>query len=336
MLLLWTDESPQSPPTMDDIAKEIYRFRKKFNIQPNATSRNLLPSQLKPPFASSPGNLDRNGNLGLSSSHHRHSHSEYLDGNGNNITRNRKISPSSTIPFGFPKLEVQYPSPLSSSTPIKPSANANQPIYSNNNNSSKFNSNDGYPTSPVGSPYMRVSTSTPLFPNNNNRPMSALSNSSYNSSILSDNSFVRDVSSRNSCRNYYYYSQQPPHLGPPPTPPIRNFSSSGRKIFPSNNNLGAFKSSVYNSSSGDSLLYSNRNGWGDGDGVVGVGLAQKYRRNSMSLAEPSPGALTIGARTSLSDFKKLLQAAKPKKNSISAMEALKPKIIGVETTLQIS
>lgn len=298
---------------MDEISKEIYRFRKKFNIQSNATSRNLLPSQLKPP-----SNLDRNGNLygslrrgtlspPTTSTPPFHA-SPLLDGNGN-FARKTTSPSASTIPLGFPKLQVQFSSPISSSTPIKPSAN-----YTTTNTSSKHD-HKTYSRSPVistpTSARVRTSTSTPLFP----RPMSSLSISSYNSSIYSDSSFIRDpaTSSRSSCRGY---GQQPP------PPPIRNFSSSGRKIFPYTP-AGALNSSAPTTTS--DYLYFNRNGWGGG------GAAQ-YRRNSMSLAEPSPGALNLGPRTSLSDFKKLLQAAKPKKNSISAMEALKPKI-GVETTL---
>ena len=46
----------ESPPTMDDISKEIYRFRKKFNIQPNPESAgsSTSPTSSVPAAAVSP------------------------------------------------------------------------------------------------------------------------------------------------------------------------------------------------------------------------------------------------------------------------------------------
>jgi hypothetical protein len=148
----------------------------------------------------------------------------------------------------------------------------------------------------------------------------------------------------------------------PPPPPLRNFSSSGRNIFSTNS--GAFTPSDQNKSYASNYyssanlsrvrLHDSRGGYnnnvnlgsndakGGGGGSLGgaVAATTSYRRNSMSLAESSPGSLNLGqsptptaTRTSLTDFKKLLQTVQRSKHSVSAMEILKPKVIGLETTL---
>jgi len=58
-----------------------------------------------------------------------------------------------------------------------------------------------------------------------------------------------------------------------------------------------------------------------------------FRRNSVALAHPAsaPSSGSLKPRTSLGEFKRLLQATQKKRSSISAVEILKPK--GLETTL---
>lgn len=279
----------ESPPTMDEIAKGTYRFRKKFNIQPNATSRILLS-----PNGNKGNQVDINQNMkdtSLSSLKTKQQESSWLDRNANPFPRSATTSllgsrnSPSTIPLGFPKLTVQFSTPLSSSTPLKRSASVNR-------NSTSF-------------------ANSPIYA----RPNSVLSNGNRISNSPVNNYNGNNASNYTKSNNEEYSISQKSN---PPPPPVRTFSSSGRRFF--STDTGALNTSDYvNRNNNNSRESSN-------------GSVSSYRRNSMSLAESSPGSINLGARTSLSDFKKLLQAAQRKKCSVSAMEVLKPKI-GLETTL---
>jgi len=349
---------------MDDIAKEIYRFRKKFNIQPNATTRNLTPP--KPNINSlihhPPNEKVGEGMTNANNGSLRPESSLSGKMSPQSSEKSYQSSTTTTIPIGFPKLlqadqkkKETTLTPLWSSTPVKSSANVI------NHQSTIFRPNSASSPQRVVHDANGTSTITSSHMTNNN-DYSSSSSPYYNSTSFRES----NMGSTSAL---------------PPPPPLRNFSSSGRKIFPTttgalnqsdygsissriNNSLGSYtnynnESRVANSyystnnynNAGRVRLYQDNNSSSPAFGTntyksnsnwirPGNGgnppppPVQSYRRNSMSLAETSPGSLNLGPppRTSLNDFKKLLQTVQRSKHSVSAMEILKPKV-GLETTI---
>lgn len=353
-----------SPPTMDDIAKEIYRFRKKFNIQPNSATTTLTRSVSTTPTRT--GGFIGTGSL-RRSNHQQASPSPSYSTNwsmprSSSSTGHYPISPQSTavtstlprnpqatspitkstIPEGFPKLSVEptrspptytginspptyaIPIPpaqrtvcstlLSAPSPVVPPSPMLYPNYGwiptpPPKCSTPIVGNQPTPPSYITTPPPKKSLIPPV-------PPTRVFGSSRKIYPMRPNGFIGGVSTPTSAHsslinnNNNIYASSPPGRYPSATPPHSNghYDLPG---YPDNNNHannGNVRKSI-------SLLPS-----------------MPFRRNSVAFAETSNSySPSMKPRTSLGEFKRLLQASQKKRSSISAVEALKPK--GLETTL---
>lgn len=363
---------------MDDIAKEIYRFRKKFNIQPNASTTTLTRNN----STSSNGNSATNSPLPVgggpiyggslrrvpippptpnarplprsSSSTGYYATNTIPPTSTSTLPRPTTVSSpttKSTIPAGFPKLSVQPISPLSSSTPI------------NRRNSMAAPNSIPYPKeSPMG-----IKAPSPIY------------NSSHAHNPLPAYGWGSSPPPTTSTPSGAIYSS--PINKIPPVPPTRAFGSS--KIFPMTmamrrpssiagslsssppsttstptsvqsypyNHQYPYNSNQYQSATSSvtkdsppSYLTNGRansspitpsppRNYSNYNKTVSLLPSLPFRRNSVAFAEPSSSSYSpaLKPRTSIGEFKKLLQATQKKRCSISAVEVLKPK--GLETTI---
>ncbi|CAL8134726.1 unnamed protein product [Orchesella dallaii] len=353
-----------SPPTMDDIAKEIYRFRKKFNIQPNASTTTLTRNQQvttpggggssgtggnfsspaggslrRPPSLAQEANITRP--IPRSSSSIGHYGSSTLPPS---VPRSATTSSiKSTIPVGFPKLSLE-PSPPPTTTSSS-AFNTSTPVR--RPSSSCHISNPSPTASPIYYPSYGWTGPPPSTSSLSSTPLPPKCSTPIGTP---ERMMTQTLTSSRTV---------------PPVPPTRAFGS-GRKIFPmkpnpptsvhfngsslsnsmnkevthppqyynqsatTNERLGYSMSSNNStsnspkSSSNSSNLYTRS---------IHLLPSLPFRRNSVALAHPAsaPSSGSLKPRTSLGEFKRLLQATQKKRSSISAVEILKPK--GLETTL---
>lgn len=209
-----------SPPTMDEIAKEIYRFRKKFNIQPNASSSSLT-RPIGTVLASAPPTTGNN--------------------NGKDSTSSGSTAPNrnrSTIPVGFPKLGVQPSAAAatadgggcSSSERNSPSVSSSSHYSYNGNGSSGMSTSSisarSTPTHPVCLTPPVVGVGDPRF--------TSTPEGSKNVSIISNgsNNVSKSPSFSSPSRppvSHYGYLQETVR---PPVPPARRGLGFGQKVHP--------------------------------------------------------------------------------------------------------